>query len=84
MKLLKIVFYTTKQDESQVDVLIIKFELWGTIRILSWINRFSCNSKSKEKHVRPLKTDEINKSIEILIKREKKTYLRQQNQFRLI
>ena len=72
MKLLKIIFYSTKPDVSQVDVLIIKFEFWETIRILYWINRFSYNTKSKEKQVRPLKTDEINKSIEILIKREKK------------
>ena len=40
------------------------------IRILLWINRFSHDTKSKEKQVGPLKTDEINKSIERLIKRE--------------
>ena len=44
-KLLKEVFYAAKLDESQVDVLIIKFEFWKTIRILSWINRFSHNTK---------------------------------------
>ena len=44
-KLLKEVFYAAKLDEIQVDVLIIKFEFWKTIRILSWINRFSHNTK---------------------------------------
>ena len=66
-KLLKEVFYTVKLDESQVDVLINKFELWKTIRILSWTNRFLRNTKSKE---RTVKTDQINNSIEMLIKQE--------------
>ena len=67
-KLLKEVFYTAQLDESQVDVLIIKFEFWKIIKILSWINRFSHNTKSKEKQKGPLKTDEINKMIEMFIK----------------
>ena len=50
-ELLKEVFYAAKLNESQVDVLIIKFEFWKTIMILSWINRFSHNTKSKEKQV---------------------------------
>ena len=57
-KLLKEVFYAAKLDESQVDV-FIKFEFWQTIRILSH------KTKSKEKQVGPLKTDEINKSIKM-------------------
>ena len=44
-KLLKEVFYVVKLGESQVDVPIIKFEFWKTIGILSWINRFSHNTK---------------------------------------
>ena len=32
-KLLKEVFYAAKLGESQVDVFIIKFEFWKTIRI---------------------------------------------------
>ena len=48
VKLLNEVFYAAKLDESQVDVLIIKSEFWKTIRILSLINRFSDNTKSKE------------------------------------
>ena len=74
LKLLKEVFYTAQLDESQVDVLIIKFEFWKIIRILSWINRFSHNTKSKEKQKRPLKTDEINKMIEMFIKREQSIF----------
>ena len=64
-KLLKEVFYAAKLDENQVHVLIIKFEFWKTIRILSWINRFLHNNKSREKQVGPLKTDDINKSIQM-------------------
>ena len=55
VKLLKEVFYAAKLDECQVDVLIIKFEFWKTIRILSWINRFSHNTKSKEKQSATIK-----------------------------
>ena len=71
MKLLKEVFYAAKLHESLVDVLIIKFKFWKTIRILSWIKRFSHNTKLKEKQVGTLKTGEINKSIKMLTKREK-------------
>lgn len=77
-KLLKEVFRTAKLDENQVDVLVIKFEFQKTITILSQINRFSDNTKSKEKQVRPLKTEEINSSIAML----SKAYLRQQKQLR--
>ena len=73
-KLLREVFYAAKLDESQVDVFNIKFEFWKTIRIVSWINRFPHNTKSREKQVEPLKTDEINKLIEMLIKREQSIF----------
>ena len=56
-KLLKELFYAAKLDKSKVDVPIIKFDFWKTIRILSWINRFSRNTKSKEKQLGPLKRD---------------------------
>ena len=68
-KLLKEVFYTAKLDKSQVDFFINNFEFQKTIKILFWINIFSHYTKSKRKQVRPLKTNEINKSLEMLIKR---------------
>ena len=74
VKLLKEVFYASKLDESEAHVIIIKFEFWKTIRIPSWINRFSHSTKSKEKQVGPLKTDDISKSIEMLIKQEQSIF----------
>ena len=44
------------------------------MKILFWINIFSHSTKSKEKQVRPLKTNEINKSLEMLIKREESIF----------
>ena len=44
------------------------------MKILFWINIFSHNTKSKEKQVRRLKTNEINKSLEMLIKREENIF----------
>ena len=44
------------------------------MRILSWINGFSHNTKSKEKQVVPLKTCEINILIEMLIKGEQSIF----------
>ena len=69
-KLLKEVFYTAKVDENQIDVLINKFEFCKTVRIVSWVKRFSYNARSKQKVMGPLKTEEINESIEMLIKGE--------------
>ena len=57
VKLLREVFYTAKPNESQVDDLSNKFEFWKTIRILSSINKFPYNTKSKEKQLGPSKTD---------------------------
>ena len=51
VKLLKEVFCTTKVEENQVDILINKSELWKTIRVIFWINRFLYNIKSKEKRL---------------------------------
>ena len=73
-KLLKEVFYTAKVDENQIDVLTNKFEFWKTVRIVSWVKRCSYNARSKQKVMGPLKTEEINESIEILIRGEKSQF----------
>ena len=73
-KLLKEIFYTAKVDENQIDVLINKFEFWKTVRIVSWVKRFSYNARSKQKVLGPLKTEEINESIEMLIKGEQSKF----------
>ena len=67
-------FYATKVEENQIDLVINKQEYWKTVRTVSWIKRLILNTKSREKLIGPLNTEEINKSIAILIKYEQSIF----------
>ena len=44
-KVVKEVFAVTQQLEDELDQLLIKHNMWKTIRICVWISRFLYNSK---------------------------------------
>ena len=64
-KQIKVIMATTRSKEDAIGTVIVKFNLWKTLRVTSWILRFvnNCKSKSKQKRVNgPLSTDEIEAS----------------------
>ena len=62
---------TTLQENDTFDELMSKFDMWKSIRVIAWINRFISNCK-KKKINGPLTISEIKQQQTWFIKREPK------------
>ena len=56
------IFATTVEETNDVEALLTKFDLWKTLRICSWMARFTLNCRNpNQKRCGPLTTSEISR-----------------------
>ena len=69
-RLIMTVTKTTLEGKSDfVDDLLERTALWKTVRVLAWIKRFVINYRSNERNSGPLRTDETDEQLKLLVKR---------------
>ena len=69
-KVIREIFAATVEETNEVEDLLTKFDLWKTLRICSWIARFTFNCRSpNQKRRGPLTTPEIASQRLLWIKR---------------
>ena len=69
-KVIRKIFTATVEETTEVEGLLTKFDLWKTLRICSWIARFTFNCRSpNQKRRGPLTTPEIATQRLLWIKR---------------
>ena len=69
-KVIRKIFAATVEESNEIENLLIKFDLWKTLRVCAWIARFAFNCRnSDQKRCGPLTMPEIVSQRLLWIKR---------------
>jgi hypothetical protein len=69
-KVIRQIFAATVEENSKIEELLSKFDLWKTLRICSWMARFTLNCRNPNQRIRgPLTTAEIESQRLLWVKR---------------